>query len=772
MKKVSSKKIFFSFFFFNFCFPEPLDHNSSLDCFLGSAILKNKTGVQLRSVVGALQEETVAFRKQCDTLQDKGQQLRNAFQNLSFCLHEFATAIVGAAKSGPSDQVEQLFSNSGEEQNALLETADSLNVMAASMKIIEDGIKERFLLPFQQVKNIYEVTFEPALHEAAEAKVELESEGKKTAAQMSKKHAQAERRMSDVAFGDLLKIQQSLKTVEKKYETAATTHLATMLKLRSMRRTAVVGNVLHMQKDFEEAFGKSAARFGDLRKKTQSWLDNDLVQYSEKWEAETPVREQEIARVISHSCYGTNKHIEGYLNVTIDGRSGRKYFVVSDGKLTQYPEWSDYKVEQEMDLLLFTVKLTEGTVTGFELQSPMAQLFFEAPNETKRNKWVAVCGENISNKLDAHKQTTKTVNETDEIAKQKIIDSIRSIEGNAECADCDSTDPTWISLNYGVVICHQCSGVHRKIGTHLSKVRSLTLDVIDDELRDFMLALGNKKANSFLESTLDKKKPTSGSKREVREEFIVDKYANRLFCVKTSENANTLACILFDSLQTISVEEALKYILMGVNLKWKHAETKQTLLGGFLLSRDEEFDSDPYIVTQLLIFNDCLLDEPFGEAQLRPLHVAAQRNYLATCRVLLRNSADPDAQAATGETALDLLPESSHPSKASAKNIQHYLFPNMVTRSRSNTLNTPPTPVGLTERSSPVTPDSSTLRKGRRLSFFQKKTPGSPASSPSISRRNTSRTPEKPSSGFLTRSSRSKSQSSLESEALDGIGKK
>jgi len=37
-------------------------------------------------------------------------------------------------------------------------------------------------------------------------------------------------------------------------------------------------------------------------------------------------------------------------------------------------------------------------------------------------------------------------------------------------------DPDWASLNLGTVLCIECSGVHRNLGTHLSRVRSLDLD--------------------------------------------------------------------------------------------------------------------------------------------------------------------------------------------------------------------------------------------------------------------------------------------------------
>lgn len=38
------------------------------------------------------------------------------------------------------------------------------------------------------------------------------------------------------------------------------------------------------------------------------------------------------------------------------------------------------------------------------------------------------------------------------------------------------TDPEWASLNLGVLMCIECSGIHRNLGSHISKVRSLGLD--------------------------------------------------------------------------------------------------------------------------------------------------------------------------------------------------------------------------------------------------------------------------------------------------------
>jgi len=53
---------------------------------------------------------------------------------------------------------------------------------------------------------------------------------------------------------------------------------------------------------------------------------------------------------------------------------------------------------------------------------------------------------------------------------------LRQIDGNEKCADCNSLHPDWASINLGILICIECSGIHRKLGSHISRVRSLELD--------------------------------------------------------------------------------------------------------------------------------------------------------------------------------------------------------------------------------------------------------------------------------------------------------
>lgn len=121
----------------------------------------------------------------------------------------------------------------------------------------------------------------------------------------------------------------------------------------------------------------------------------------------------------------------------------------------------------------------------------------------------------------------------------KLLQQVRDADaGNKICADCGSESKVdWVSLNLGIVICIECSGIHRSLGTHITKVRSLTLDTnsFTPDIVEILLKIGNRVSNMIWEARLDRAvKPNPTSTREQRLRFITSKYADRAFVAPIS----------------------------------------------------------------------------------------------------------------------------------------------------------------------------------------------------------------------------------------------
>mmetsp|Transcript_3373 Transcript_3373/g.1988 ORF Transcript_3373/g.1988 Transcript_3373/m.1988 type:complete len:102 (+) Transcript_3373:134-439(+) len=97
---------------------------------------------------------------------------------------------------------------------------------------------------------------------------------------------------------------------------------------------------------------------------------------------------------------------------------------------------------------------------------------------------------------------------------EKVIDEILRRPGNRVCADCPARSPRWASVNLGVLVCIRCSGIHRNLGSHITKIKSVTLDKWTDEMLCVYKVLDNEAANQYWEVKLAQeayRKPTAGS---------------------------------------------------------------------------------------------------------------------------------------------------------------------------------------------------------------------------------------------------------------------
>ncbi|XP_019378900.1 PREDICTED: arf-GAP with GTPase, ANK repeat and PH domain-containing protein 1 isoform X3 [Gavialis gangeticus] len=181
---------------------------------------------------------------------------------------------------------------------------------------------------------------------------------------------------------------------------------------------------------------------------------------------------------------------------------------------------------------------------------------FEATTYEERDAWVQAIESQILASLqscESSKNKSRLTSQNEAMALQ----SIRNIRGNSHCVDCEAQNPDWASLNLGALICIECSGIHRNLGTHLSRVRSLDLDDWPIELIKVMSSIGNELANSvWEESSQGRMKPSSDSTREEKERWIRAKYEQKLFlaplqCLELSLGQHLLRATAEEDLRTV-----------------------------------------------------------------------------------------------------------------------------------------------------------------------------------------------------------------------------
>ncbi|KAL9112493.1 MAG: hypothetical protein Q9227_003335 [Pyrenula ochraceoflavens] len=153
----------------------------------------------------------------------------------------------------------------------------------------------------------------------------------------------------------------------------------------------------------------------------------------------------------------------------------------------------------------------------------------------------------------------------------KLLQQIRDADqGNCWCADCGSGSKVeWVSINLAIILCIECSGIHRSLGTHISKVRSLTLDIhsFSNDIVELLLQIGNRVSNMVWEATLDQsQKPIPASTREQRLRFITSKYSERAFVQPITSSLSHYATSEETLLASIKKND-IRGVLYGIALQ-------------------------------------------------------------------------------------------------------------------------------------------------------------------------------------------------------------
>ncbi|XAR72543.1 hypothetical protein NMG60_11019221 [Bertholletia excelsa] len=177
---------------------------------------------------------------------------------------------------------------------------------------------------------------------------------------------------------------------------------------------------------------------------------------------------------------------------------------------------------------------------------------------------------------------------------------------NRVCADCGAPDPKWASANIGVFICLKCCGVHRSLGTHISKVLSVTLDEWSEDEIDSMVEVGgNASANSIYEAFIPEgySKPGPDSGNEERTRFIRSKYELQEFLKPSLRISSTSSEKRHSLKESLSRKIADSFRSSGSSKMEGMVEfigmLKIRVKNGTNLAVRDMLTSDPYVVLTL-----------------------------------------------------------------------------------------------------------------------------------------------------------------------------
>ncbi|KAJ2721537.1 hypothetical protein GGI07_003890 [Coemansia sp. Benny D115] len=157
----------------------------------------------------------------------------------------------------------------------------------------------------------------------------------------------------------------------------------------------------------------------------------------------------------------------------------------------------------------------------------------------------------------------------DQQAQSTRMALMRRPKGNDRCVDCGRQAPEWAAINLGILMCIECSGIHRSLGVHVSKVRSVKLDNWEPELIQIMMRLGNQNINRIYEARVpapdEPMKPTSQSPREDRQPYIMQKYSNRLFVAQPTKGIKHAEEELVQAAGNGNMVAVLRALAQGAN---------------------------------------------------------------------------------------------------------------------------------------------------------------------------------------------------------------
>ncbi|XP_072234541.1 arf-GAP with SH3 domain, ANK repeat and PH domain-containing protein 1 isoform X2 [Leuresthes tenuis] len=355
--------------------------------------------------------------------------------------------------------------------------------------------------------------------------------------------------------------------------------------------------------------------------------------------------------------FGSEK--KGYLLKKSDGLRKvwqRRQCSVKGGILTISHATSN-RQPVKLNLLTCQVKPSGEDRKCFDLISHNRTYHFQAEDEQEFVIWISVLTnskEEALNMAFRGEQSSGGEDGLEDLTKA-IIEDVLRMPGNEICCDCGAADPKWLSTNLGILTCIECSGIHREMGVHISRIQSMELDKLGTS--ELLLAknVGNSSFNEIMEGNLSSPspKPTPSSDMTVRKEFINAKYVDHKYARKTCTSAAAKMIELFEAVQSRDLLALIQVYAEGVELMEPLPEAGPEAGETALHYSVRTADHTSLHLVDFLVQNSGNLDKQ-TEWGNTALHYCCVYEKPECLKLLLRGKPATNITNQNGETALDV----------------------------------------------------------------------------------------------------------------------